>query len=98
MSVATMKAAGTAQPAPETITGTLKSSAVSGAAAVAMQKNNALRPRASRLRTVLVRPSGLTTSTAGSWVGVVVALIEPPRTLGRTVRNNYYIVDRLCAE
>src|ERR1700742_3508942 len=61
-----MNAAGTAQPAPETITGVLKSSAVSGAAAVAMQKNSAGSPSASRLRIVLVRPSGLTTSIVAS--------------------------------
>src|ERR1700710_648488 len=60
-----MNAAGTAQPEPDTITGVLKSSAVSGAAAVAMQKNSAGSPSALRLRRV-VRPSGLATTAGGS--------------------------------
>ena len=64
-----MNAAGIAVPAgPEAMTGTLKSSAVSGAAAVAMQKNSAGSPSASRLR-IVVRPSGVTTSTVAGGGG-----------------------------
>jgi len=63
MTNATMNAAGTAHPAPDTITGTLNNIAVIGAAAVAMQKNNAGNPSESRLSTVLGLPSGVSTST-----------------------------------
>src|ERR1700677_3742707 len=61
-----MNAAGPAQPAPDTITGTLNSSAVIGAAAVAMQKNTEEIPSDPCLSTTLC-PSGLTTST---WVAI----------------------------
>jgi hypothetical protein len=50
MAAATRKAAGAAQPAPLTITGTLNSRAIPGAAAVAMQKISAGSPSASRRR------------------------------------------------
>jgi hypothetical protein len=70
-----MNAPGTAQPAPETMTGTLNSMAVIGAAAVAMQKRTAEIPSESFLSSTL-RPSGLTISSTADAVATAPPLID----------------------
>src|ERR1700689_3493137 len=82
-----MNAAGTAHPAPDTITGTLNSSAVIGAAAVAMQKNTDEIPSESRLSTVLC-PSGLTTSTTDAVAMALSPLIPLIPTMSSELVEN----------